>query len=186
MPRMGGETAPGEDGILSREPAIQVPNDLDAYWMPFTANRRFKSAPRLLVKAKGMHYFMADGREILDGTAGLWCVNAGHCRDEITAAVAAQAAELDSATALQTRHPTASESAARPAARAPADPAHGSALVSAPAPVEHDPAMSPTGDHPTSDSFAVLRLEPWRLRVMPGSVLLAQTGNTLVWQERGN
>ncbi len=121
MPRMGGETAPGEDGILSREPAIQVPNDLDAYWMPFTANRRFKSAPRLLVKAKGMHYFMADGREILDGTAGLWCVNAGHCRDEITAAIAAQAAELDYATAFQMGHPKAFELAARLADLAPGD-----------------------------------------------------------------
>ena len=60
------------------------------------------------------------------------------------------------------------------------------AFKSAPAPVEYDPAMIPTWDHPTSDSFAVLRLEPWRLRVMPGSVLLAQTGNTLVWQEHGN
>ncbi|MCH8918848.1 MAG: aminotransferase class III-fold pyridoxal phosphate-dependent enzyme, partial [Proteobacteria bacterium] len=118
---MGGETAPGEDGILSREPAIQVPNDLDAYWMPFTANRRFKSAPRLLVKAKGMHYFMADGREILDGTAGLWCVNAGHCRDEITAAIAAQAAELDYATAFQMGHPKAFELAARLADLAPGD-----------------------------------------------------------------
>jgi beta-alanine--pyruvate transaminase len=89
--------------------------------MPFTANRQFKSAPRLLAKAKGMHYFMADGREILDGTAGLWCVNAGHCRDEITAAVAAQAAELDYATAFQMGHPKAFELAARLADLAPGD-----------------------------------------------------------------
>lgn len=55
--------------------------DLSAFWMPFTANRQFKDSPRLLVSAKGMYYTSNDGRRILDGTAGLWCVNAGHCRD---------------------------------------------------------------------------------------------------------
>ena len=55
-------------------------NNLEAWWMPFTANRQFKKAPRLLVAAQGMHYRDADGRQILDGTAGLWCVNAGHGR----------------------------------------------------------------------------------------------------------
>ncbi|MDH3240799.1 MAG: aspartate aminotransferase family protein [Alphaproteobacteria bacterium] len=89
--------------------------------MPFTANRQFKAAPRILARAKGMHYFMADGRQILDGTAGLWCVNAGHCRDEIAAAIAAQAAELDYATAFQMGHPGAFELAARLAALAPGD-----------------------------------------------------------------
>jgi beta-alanine--pyruvate transaminase len=98
-----------------------LPNDLNAYWMPFTANRQFKAAPRLLARAKGMHYFMADGREILDGTAGLWCVNAGHCREEIAAAIAAQAAELDYATAFQMGHPKAFELAARLAAMTPGD-----------------------------------------------------------------
>ncbi len=98
-----------------------LPNDLDAYWMPFTANRQFKAAPRILAKAKGTHYVMADGREILDGTAGLWCVNAGHCRDEITAAIAAQAAELDYATAFQMGHPGAFELASRLAVLAPGD-----------------------------------------------------------------
>jgi beta-alanine--pyruvate transaminase len=63
--------------------------------MPFTANRQFKSAPRLMASAKGMYYTPHDGRRILDGTAGLRCVNAGHCRDEIVAAVQAQAAEMD-------------------------------------------------------------------------------------------
>src|SRR5690606_3325124 len=57
-----------------------APNDLSAIWMPFTANRQFKQAPRMLVAAKDMHYTSSDGRQILDGTAGLWCVNAGHCR----------------------------------------------------------------------------------------------------------
>ena len=56
---------------------------LEELWMPFTANRAFKRAPRLLVEAKGMYYTAADGRRILDGTAGLWCVNAGHGRREI-------------------------------------------------------------------------------------------------------
>ena len=54
--------------------------DLSAFWMPFTANRQFKQAPRMLVKAEGMYYTSDDGRQILDGTAGLWCVNAGHGR----------------------------------------------------------------------------------------------------------
>ena len=78
---------------------------LDALWMPFTANRAFKQAPRLLVGARGMHYTSADGRRILDGTAGLWCVNAGHGRDAITAAIARQAATLDYAPAFQMGHP---------------------------------------------------------------------------------
>ena len=54
------------------------PNDLGAFWMPFTANRQFKKSPRLLARAEGMHYWTHDGRQILDGTSGLWCVNAGH------------------------------------------------------------------------------------------------------------
>ena len=66
-----------------------IPNDLAAYWMPFTANRQFKKAPRLLAGAKDMHYYTDDGRPILDGTAGLWCVNAGHCRPKIVEAVQA-------------------------------------------------------------------------------------------------
>ena len=67
-------------------PAVSNP-DLDAFWMPFTANRQFKANPRLLARAKGMYYTTADGREVLDGVAGLWCVNAGHGRREITEAV---------------------------------------------------------------------------------------------------
>ena len=58
--------------------------DLEAFWMPFTANRQFKSQPRLLARAEGMHYWTEDGRKVLDGVAGLWCVNAGHGRKEIT------------------------------------------------------------------------------------------------------
>jgi len=73
-----------------------VIDDLSSFWMPFTANRQFKAAPRLIEGAKGMYYRATDGREILDGCAGLWCVNAGHCRDEIVAAIQQQAARSTS------------------------------------------------------------------------------------------
>ncbi|MDR5639210.1 aspartate aminotransferase family protein [Thermosynechococcus sp. GLH187] len=79
--------------------------NLDPFWMPFTANRQFKQSPRLLVSAAGMYYRSIDGREILDGTAGLWCVNAGHCRPEIVSAIAQQAATLDFAPTFQMGHP---------------------------------------------------------------------------------
>jgi len=82
---------------------------LEAFWMPFTANRQFKAAPRLLARAAGMHYWTPDGRRILDGAAGLWCVNAGHGRREITEAVAAQIAEMDYAPPFQMGHPLAFE-----------------------------------------------------------------------------
>lgn len=90
-----------------------TPNDLSAFWMPFTANRQFKQAPRMLVAAQDMHYTASDGRKILDGTAGLWCVNAGHCRPKITAAIQQQAAELDYAPAFQMGHPIVFELANR-------------------------------------------------------------------------
>jgi beta-alanine--pyruvate transaminase len=90
-----------------------TPNDLSAFWMPFTANRQFKQAPRMLVSAKDMHYTASDGRKILDGTAGLWCVNAGHCRPKITEAIQTQAAELDYAPAFQMGHPIVFELANR-------------------------------------------------------------------------
>jgi len=90
-----------------------APNDLSAFWMPFTSNRQFKQAPRMLVAAKDMHYTTADGRKILDGTAGLWCVNAGHCRPKITEAIQRQAGELDYAPAFQMGHPIVFELANR-------------------------------------------------------------------------
>jgi beta-alanine--pyruvate transaminase len=90
-----------------------VPNDLETYWMPFTANRQFKSSPRLLVAAEGMYYKSADGRSVLDGTAGLWCVNAGHRRPQITEAVRAQLDTLDYAPSFQIAHPLAFELASR-------------------------------------------------------------------------
>ncbi|MGM4981786.1 MULTISPECIES: aspartate aminotransferase family protein [Rhizobium] len=90
-----------------------TPNDLRAFWMPFTANRQFKKEPRLFVSAKDMYYTTHDGRQVLDGTAGLWCVNAGHCRPKITEAIAQQAGELDYAPAFQLGHPKAFELANR-------------------------------------------------------------------------
>ncbi len=90
-----------------------TPNDLSAFWMPFTANRQFKQAPRMFVSARDMHYTTSDGRKVLDGTSGLWCVNAGHCRPKITEAIQQQAAELDYAPAFQMGHPIVFEFANR-------------------------------------------------------------------------
>src|SRR6202163_1655276 len=98
-----------------------IPNDLEAYWLPFTPNRAFKAAPRLIARAKDMHYYTPAGRAVLDGTAGLWCTNAGHNRDPIVRAIGAQAAELDYAPAFQFAHPKAFALAGRIAALAPGD-----------------------------------------------------------------
>jgi beta-alanine--pyruvate transaminase len=87
--------------------------ELESFWMPFTANRQFKANPRLLARAQGMHYWTTDGRQILDGVAGLWCVNAGHGRREITEAVSRQIAEMDYAPPFQMGHPGAFELANR-------------------------------------------------------------------------
>jgi beta-alanine--pyruvate transaminase len=81
--------------------------DLEAFWLPFTANRQFKAKPRMLTRASGMRYWTEDGREILDAVAGLWCVNAGHGRREIAAAAAAQLETLDYAPPFQMGHPNA-------------------------------------------------------------------------------
>lgn len=99
-------------------PALPT-GDLDAFWMPFTANRQFKANPRLLARAEGMHYFTVDGREVLDGVAGLWCVNAGHGRREITEAVTKQLSTMEYAPAFQMGHPIAFELANRLAKIAP-------------------------------------------------------------------
>ena len=90
-----------------------------AYFMPYTANREFKKAPRLVERAEGMYYYTPDGRKILDGTSGLWCVNAGHCRPKIAEAIAAQAKKLDFAPSFQMGHPIAFEFADRLAQIAP-------------------------------------------------------------------
>ncbi|HEY3916666.1 MAG TPA: aspartate aminotransferase family protein [Stellaceae bacterium] len=107
-----------EDPVMA-EPAR--PNDLDSYWMPFTANRQFKAKPRLMASAEGMYYRSTDGRPILDGTAGLWCVNAGHARREIAEAVQKQVLTLDYAPAFQMGHPAIFETASRIAALLPGD-----------------------------------------------------------------
>src|SRR5580765_9018023 len=98
-----------------------VPNDLEAFFMPFTANRAFKARPRLIARAKDMFYYTPEGRQILDGAAGLWCTKAGHNRGPIVEAIQKQAAELDFAPTFQFGHPRAFELASRIAALAPAD-----------------------------------------------------------------
>ncbi|MGO9063584.1 MAG: aminotransferase class III-fold pyridoxal phosphate-dependent enzyme, partial [Myxococcaceae bacterium] len=95
--------------------------ELESLWMPFTANRAFKRAPRLLVAASGMHYTDAQGRTVLDGTAGLWCVNAGHCRPAIVQAIQRAAATLDFAPGFQMGHPASFALAQKLAALAPGD-----------------------------------------------------------------
>ncbi|PSH64248.1 aspartate aminotransferase family protein [Phyllobacterium brassicacearum] len=92
---------------------------LENYWMPFTANRQFKTAPRLLAAAKGMYYTDVDGGQVLDGTAGLWCVNAGHGREKIADAVARQLMTMDYAPSFQMGHPMVFDFAEKLAARAP-------------------------------------------------------------------
>jgi beta-alanine--pyruvate transaminase len=89
------------------------PNSLDSYWMPFTPNRAFKADPRMVVRAEGMFYYAPDGRQILDGTSGLWCCAAGHARPRIVEAVQRAAAELDYATSFNLSHPIAFEFANR-------------------------------------------------------------------------
>jgi len=96
-------------------------NTLEPYWMPFTANRQFKAAPRIVVGAKDMHYVTDDGRRVLDGAAGMWCVNAGHCHDKIVEAVRAQVGAMDYAPAFQWGHPGAFDLSARLAALLPGD-----------------------------------------------------------------
>ena len=95
------------------------PNNLDAFWMPYTDNKYFKGTPRMLARAEGMSYFTPEGKEILDGTAGLWCCNAGHGRREITEAIQKQAAVMDFAPTFQLGHPIAFEAAARVAEMTP-------------------------------------------------------------------
>jgi beta-alanine--pyruvate transaminase len=102
------------------EISVPRPNSLDAFWMPFSDNRYFKGdTARLLARAEGMSYFTPEGREILDGTAGLWCCNAGHGRREIVEAIQKQAAILDFAPTFQLGHPIAFEAASRVAEMTP-------------------------------------------------------------------
>jgi len=102
-----------KDDPTTLSPASGIGNapksGMDAFWMPFTANRQFKQEPRLLAKASGMHFWTPEGREVLDGIAGLWCVNAGHARPKIVKAIAEQAQELDFAPPFNMGHPKAFE-----------------------------------------------------------------------------
>jgi beta-alanine--pyruvate transaminase len=106
---------------IPKSGAARQPNDLESYWLPFTPNRAFKRAPRLIARAKDMYYFTPEGRAVVDGTSGLWCCNAGHNRAPIVAAIKHQADELDYAPAFQFAHPKSFELASRVAALAPAD-----------------------------------------------------------------
>ena len=92
---------------------VSRPNDLESFWMPYTANRAFRDRPRLVVSAKDMHYTTDDGRRVLDGSAALWCVNAGHARPRIVEAIQRQAATLDFAPTFQFGHPDAFTLASR-------------------------------------------------------------------------
>jgi beta-alanine--pyruvate transaminase len=92
---------------MSNATAPMSRSELEAFWMPFTANRQFKAKPRLLAKASGMHYWTPEGRQILDAVAGLWCVNAGHGRREIVQAVASQLETMEYAPPFQMGHPAA-------------------------------------------------------------------------------
>jgi beta-alanine--pyruvate transaminase len=103
---------------MNEIPAVR-PNNLEAFWMPFTANRAYKTSPRLLARAEGMHYYTTDGHEVIDGTAGLWCVNAGHGRREIIEAIQHQAATMDFAPTFQLGHPVAFQAAAKVAEHTP-------------------------------------------------------------------
>ena len=102
---------------------VSLPSSLEdsPFFMPFSMNRHFKKAPRLIARAEGIHYYTPDGQKLIDGTSGLWCVNAGHCREKIVKAVQAQVATLDFAPTFQMGHPLAFEFAERVAQLAPGD-----------------------------------------------------------------
>jgi beta-alanine--pyruvate transaminase len=112
---------PESEMAQTRPAAAIAPNDLESYWLPFTPNRSFKRAPRMIVRARDMHYYTAENRAVLDGAAGLWCTNAGHNREPIVAAIKRAAEELDYSPAFQFAHPAAFELASRIAALAPGD-----------------------------------------------------------------
>ncbi len=105
---------------MSQNKYVKLP-DLSHYWVPFTANRQFKTMPRLIKAAKGNYFTTIDDRQLLDGTAGLWCTPAGHAREEIAAAIGQQLRALDYAPAFQSSHPLAFEAASRLAEYMPKD-----------------------------------------------------------------
>jgi beta-alanine--pyruvate transaminase len=107
--------------MLEDQEPTGAPNDLESLWLPFTPNRQFKSNPRIVVSAKGMHYRSHDGRDILDSSAGLWCANLGHCHPKIVEAVQKGVATLDFAPTFQFGHSKVFELASRVAAEMPDD-----------------------------------------------------------------
>src|SRR5690554_6296830 len=113
LARLAAQTTYTEGDVMSdhnnQRHAGLTPEQLDAYWLPYTANRQFKADPRLIVGAEGSYYVDAEGRKIFDGLSGLWCCGAGHNRPEIAEAVAKQLRELDYAPAFQFGHPKAFE-----------------------------------------------------------------------------
>ncbi len=116
---MASDQQPGSFAAHYSAEATSHPEHMDAFWMPFTANRQFKHRPRLLASAEGMYYRSVDGREILDGTGGLWCCNAGHARRRIVDAVSQQIATMDFAPTFQMGHPLPFKVARRLAEIAP-------------------------------------------------------------------
>lgn len=105
---------------MSQE-ALAKANNLEAFWMPFTANKTFKSDPRLIDRAEGMKYFTTEGQELLDSAAGLWCCNAGHAHPKIVEAIRAQAGEVDYVPHFQMGHPKSFAFAAKLATMLPGD-----------------------------------------------------------------
>ena len=123
LKEVDSQTAAAGSKVTRAAPAAitaKAPAAMDAFWMPFSASRQFKSAPRMLAKAAGMHYWTPEGRQILDGVAGLWCVNAGHARPKIIKAIAEQAAEMDFSPPFNFANPKAFELAERLVKLAPA------------------------------------------------------------------
>ena len=102
-------------------PLDMKPNELEPYWLPFTPNRSFKKRPRLFSGAKDMHYVTPDGRKVIDGTSGLFCVNAGHTREPIVKAIQQAAAQLDFSPPFQYAHPGVFELSSRLTLLAPGD-----------------------------------------------------------------
>ena len=118
-PQSTAQSPSTDYGVHYAHEATRPPEAMDAFWMPFSANRQFKSAPRLMASASGMFYRTVDGREVLDGTGGLWCCNAGHARPRIVQAVQQQIATLDFAPTFQMGHPLPFTLAERLSAIAP-------------------------------------------------------------------
>ena len=108
------------DAMTQQLSARLEAKDLDAHWMPYTANREFKKNPRLITGAEGCYYQTADGRRVYDSLSGLWCCGAGHGRREIADAIAEQARQLDYSPGFQFGHPLSFRLASKVASLTPA------------------------------------------------------------------